>query len=620
MQTRSESRLLMIVSIAIAVFPVWRSPMISSRWPRPIGIIESIALRPVCIGSDTGCRWTTPGALCSAERVSVVLMSPLSSSGRPSGSTRRPSSSSPTGISSSLPVRFTVSSSDTLSHSPKSTAPTLSSSRLSASPTTSCGSSSLSSDMQLSTPWMRAIPSPISSTVPTSERSAESVSRPSIRSRRMLAISSGLISMFGLCSFLRRLGDALSQFLKPVAKARVQDHVPDLHHQPAEDVGVDPALELNGVAGLLLDLGSDPLDDLGIELDRAGHGDAEPLVLLRPEGIELAADPVDHRHPVLLDQQGEEVDQLGLAVLDGPLQPVALLGRREVGAEEEDLHLSVLRQRIDELAELIADLVELALVLRRREQRRGVHASNLLHQRFASINASPPQLRFRGLREYRFRGLRESTRCLLGDFAEAVSAQAREVHLGQGLLNQPLLVLGIERLAGHLLGRQHGQVGHLLSDPLERAPRLRLDVSPGGGKQLLTLLAPLLHGLVGCRLGRPAGAGDDVICLLAGLFQPGAVLGQDLVRLLPGALGLLDRLADQVGALVERLLDSREGDLAEHVHREPEDEQRPDHQPERWRDQEAAAGVALGGERQCGYERDWVHPRRPRGRRRSGRR
>ncbi len=44
---------LMIVSIAIAVLPVWRSPMISSRWPRPIGIIASIDLIPVCSGSFT---------------------------------------------------------------------------------------------------------------------------------------------------------------------------------------------------------------------------------------------------------------------------------------------------------------------------------------------------------------------------------------------------------------------------------------------------------------------------------------------------------------------------------------------------------------------------------------
>jgi len=35
---------LMMVSIAIAVLPVWRSPMISSRWPRPTGIIESTDL------------------------------------------------------------------------------------------------------------------------------------------------------------------------------------------------------------------------------------------------------------------------------------------------------------------------------------------------------------------------------------------------------------------------------------------------------------------------------------------------------------------------------------------------------------------------------------------------
>ena len=35
----------MIVSIATAVLPVWRSPMISSRWPRPIGTIESIDLQ-----------------------------------------------------------------------------------------------------------------------------------------------------------------------------------------------------------------------------------------------------------------------------------------------------------------------------------------------------------------------------------------------------------------------------------------------------------------------------------------------------------------------------------------------------------------------------------------------
>src|SRR4051794_119120 len=335
MQITSESLLLMIVSIAIAVLPVWRSPMISSRWPRPIGIIESTALSPVCIGSSTGWRCTTPGALNSAGRVSEGLMSPLSSSGRPRGSTRRPSSSSPTGISRRRPVRFTVSPSETLSQSPKRTAPTLSSSRLRASPTTSCGSSSISRDMQLSTPWMRAMPSPISSTVPTSVRSAESVSMPSIRSLRIDAISSGLISMRLSFPFLRRSGDALSQFLEPVANARVQDHVSHLHDQPAQDVGVALALELDRVAGLLLDLRADPLGDLWVELDGAGHGHAEPLVLLCPERLVLTPDSEGNRHAVLLQQEVEEVDQLRFGAGDGLRQSLLLLGRGEVGAEEE---------------------------------------------------------------------------------------------------------------------------------------------------------------------------------------------------------------------------------------------------------------------------------------------
>ena len=185
----------MIVSIAIAVLPVWRSPMISSRWPRPIGIIASIAFRPVCIGCLTGWRWTTPGALNSAGRVSPEAMSPLPSSGRPSGSTIRPSSCSPTGISSSWPVRLAVSPSLMCSHSPNSTAPTLSDSRFNARPVTPCGSSTISKDMQFSRPCRRAMPSATDSTVPTSVSSAAPLSSPSMRLLRMLVISSGLICM-----------------------------------------------------------------------------------------------------------------------------------------------------------------------------------------------------------------------------------------------------------------------------------------------------------------------------------------------------------------------------------------------------------------------------------------
>ena len=56
-----------------AVLPVWRSPMISSRWPRPIGTSASIAFSPVCTGSCTERRGMMPGALTSTRvRVTSV--------------------------------------------------------------------------------------------------------------------------------------------------------------------------------------------------------------------------------------------------------------------------------------------------------------------------------------------------------------------------------------------------------------------------------------------------------------------------------------------------------------------------------------------------------------------
>ena len=76
---------LMMVSMAMAVLPVWRSPMISSRWPRPIGIMASMALMPVCRGSTTGARPTTPGATTSMGRVLVGLDGALAVDGAAQG-------------------------------------------------------------------------------------------------------------------------------------------------------------------------------------------------------------------------------------------------------------------------------------------------------------------------------------------------------------------------------------------------------------------------------------------------------------------------------------------------------------------------------------------------------
>ncbi len=97
----------MIVSTATEVLPVLRSPMISSRCPRPIGVMASITLMPVCRGSLTGWRSTTPGAWISMRRMVSWGMGPFPSIGWPRGSTTRLSSPSPTGIDRIRPVALT---------------------------------------------------------------------------------------------------------------------------------------------------------------------------------------------------------------------------------------------------------------------------------------------------------------------------------------------------------------------------------------------------------------------------------------------------------------------------------------------------------------------------------
>jgi hypothetical protein len=56
---------LIIVSIAIAVFPVYLSPIINSLCPLPIGTKQSTAFKPVYIGSWTLFLGIIPGAFNS---------------------------------------------------------------------------------------------------------------------------------------------------------------------------------------------------------------------------------------------------------------------------------------------------------------------------------------------------------------------------------------------------------------------------------------------------------------------------------------------------------------------------------------------------------------------------
>src|SRR6266545_4509863 len=282
----SPPRWFRIVSTSSAVLPVERSPMISSRWPRPTFVIASMALTPVWSGSFTGWRSTTPGALNSSGRRSSVSIGGPPSIGLPSGSTMRPTKASPTGTLATRPVRFAESPSLIRSQSPKSAAPTLSSSRLNASPITPCSSSSISIATAFSRPYMRAMPSPTCRTVPTSARSV-STSNSSIRCLRIEVISSGRSFKSSPSPLSSRCSEPAMQAVQASADARVDAQRAHLQDDAADQVGVHLARGLDGSPGRLLNLFHDlaelrvrQLDGRGqLERELAGLGGHHPLQL-----------------------------------------------------------------------------------------------------------------------------------------------------------------------------------------------------------------------------------------------------------------------------------------------------------------------------------------------------
>src|SRR5918996_5056207 len=383
MQITSVSRWLMIASIATALLPTPRSPMISSRWPRPTFVIESIALTPVMSGSFTGWRSTTPGALNSSGRLSLVSIVPAPSSGLPSGSTTRPSRASPTGMLTTWPVRRRGPPSLPACHSPKRATPTLSSSRLNAMPTTPCSNSSRSSAMQFSRPCTRAMPSPIWRTLPTSERSVWT-SYCSIRDLRIEVISSG--RSFTWRSLLWRCGgrnakpgclpahELVTEGLEPAFHARVDAHRAGLEDDAADQVRIDLPRRFDRAARRLLDLAQDGARLLVRELDRGRQLDVEPALLGRHERVQLLLDLLELAGTAFLDSQQDEVAHELVRAAQDLLDDARLLARVELRVGERAAELGHGRQRGDEVAQLLVGDGEPLLLARGLEEGARVHA------------------------------------------------------------------------------------------------------------------------------------------------------------------------------------------------------------------------------------------------------
>ncbi len=252
--------------------------------------------------------------------------------------------------------------------------------------------------------------------------------------------------------------------------------------------------------------------------------------------------------------------------------------RREVGREEEHGQLAVLVQRVGELAELLAQLVQPAALAGDLEQRAAVDLGELLHQ----LLWAPP----------------------------APGGQAGEVEFAERLLHEAPLVGVVERLARDLLGGHDREVGDLAADVVERALGGGVDVALGALGRLGEDLLPAVAGLVLVRLGRLARALDDLLRLGPGLLQALAVFGEQLVGLGARALGRVDRLVDAARRVRRALADAREDGLDEDVERDREDDERPDHQADVGRDQPRVAR----GDRRAQNGGEGLH--RPRGRRR----
>src|SRR6476659_3598565 len=145
------------------------------------------------------------------------------------------------------------------------------------------------------------MPSPISSTVPTSARSV-STSASAIRCFRIEVISSGRsFKIFSLA-----VDQFFAELVESAADARVRAHGARLHDDAADDVRVDRPRGDDATAGGFLDL----LYDLGGllvgKLDRGRQLQLEDTFFTREQPSELLMDVLDLGDPPLLRKEVNE--------------------------------------------------------------------------------------------------------------------------------------------------------------------------------------------------------------------------------------------------------------------------------------------------------------------------
>src|SRR5437773_981337 len=367
---------LMIVSTTMAVFPVCRSPMMSSRWPRPIGVIASMDLIPVWSGSFTGWRETTDGACTSRGRVASEATGPLPSRGRPSGSTTRPSRPSPTGADRMRPVRLTGSpSSMSANSSSRITQPIRSSSRFDARPSLPPGNSSSSLAMARGSPRTTAMPAPASRTRPTSSRSTEGLYF-SIALRRASAIACGSKVSSAMAS---RAPQPFPCVFETGPNGPVEHLVAHPSKDAADHRGIDHHLDLHVLARGLGERLGQLLATLLAERDRRTRLRDDALAPLRGQLGQALQDAAELLGPALLDQEPQDAHGVGVRPVAEQLlhhRPLVLRGER--GVAERLTESRVALDGLGEGEQLVLYSPQVLLRLGHREQSLGVAPHDLV--------------------------------------------------------------------------------------------------------------------------------------------------------------------------------------------------------------------------------------------------
>jgi hypothetical protein len=162
--------------------------------------------------------------------------------------------------------------------------------------------------------------------------------------------------------------------LESSANARVHAERPGLQHESADQPRVDLPRRVDLAAGRLLDLLQNLARLVVGELVRRRQLDLEPTLLGRDERSELPVDGREFGRAALFDDHEQEVAHELVGIAEQLAERGLLRAVVDLWVLEQSAELRHGTRGLDEVAELLGDLAETVLLLRRVKEGAGVDA------------------------------------------------------------------------------------------------------------------------------------------------------------------------------------------------------------------------------------------------------